>query len=536
METAGNPPALADAADVLSAQLRAHLKQLARLLRPHASSLERRFLARLRRRGFDGKRRKALAAITPFAAAGVLAGRRPPEVFFEQVEYNGRRLAKLGLSPGEIVQALRDSDDLVSPVFLPLSGRERADLQWVLEQLHFCVVLTLNNAFYQVRESETEAYQELFQAELESASLGELLPRMLAILCRFCNAGAGALFLFDDRTSEWTREAYVEGGMETPAELRVPSSRTRLRELAEARCTTARSKTQKLVLDRRWATVFSSCWSVPLSLRGRVAGVMQFGFTNTYDWLPRELALLTAAAERCLMAAEKARLAGQLAAREAQVRGLASRMMQVEERERRRISSELHDEAGQSLLCLRLHLELLERTATGLSPALREGLAEARALTERTITEIRRLIGDLSPAVLEQLGLPAALRQLAARLRRLTRIAVKVRIAHLGRLPLDLERVAYRIIQECLNNIVRHAAASTVNISVTTADGKLKLGVEDNGVGFDVEVALGKRDSFGLAGMRERVALFSGEFQLRSRPGHGTKILIELPVPVGAQP
>jgi signal transduction histidine kinase len=273
-----------------------------------------------------------------------------------------------------------------------------------------------------------------------------------------------------------------------------------------------------------------------LTREGRIAGAVQFGFRKPYEWLPREVDLLTAAAERCSLAAAKARLVEELAAREEQVRQLAGHMLRIEERERKRISSELHDEAGQSLICIRLQLELLERMAAPAEQAqLKAGLEETRALTERTIIEIRRLIGDLSPAVLEQLGLPAALRLLAARLRNLHGMRVKLRIAFPGALSKDLSRVAYRLTQECVNNIARHSGASHVNISLSSADGKLKLHVEDDGAGFNVEEALGKRDSFGLAGMRERAALFGGVFHLRSRPGRGTRVLIELPVPEGGQ-
>jgi len=124
-----------------------------------------------------------------------------------------------------------------------------------------------------------------------------------------------------------------------------------------------------------------------------------------------EQELLAAAAERCLMAAEKARLVEDLAQREEQVRRLAEHMLHVEEIERRRISRELHDEAGQSLLCIRLQMSCWSRTPEE-EGEWKAKLRDTRDLTERTILEMRRLISALSPAVLEQLGLGAALRQL----------------------------------------------------------------------------------------------------------------------------
>ncbi len=260
---------------------------------------------------------------------------------------------------------------------------------------------------------------------------------------------------------------------------------------------------------------------------------MQFGFSKDYEWLPREQELLAAAAERCLMAAEKTRLMEDLAQREEQVRRLAEHMLHVEEMERRRISRELHDEAGQSLLCIRLQIEMLEQEIPETEGAWKFKLREARDLTERTILEMRRLIAALSPAVLEQLGLGAALRQLINRFQRLHPCRVKLQLSKMGVLPQKIEVIAYRLVQECFNNIGKHAAATVVNISLATADGLLKLIVEDNGVGFNVPEAVAKRESFGLSGMRERVALLGGDFQVESRTEGtktGTKISIQLPI------
>jgi two-component system, NarL family, sensor histidine kinase DegS len=143
------------------------------------------------------------------------------------------------------------------------------------------------------------------------------------------------------------------------------------------------------------------------------------------------------------------------------------------------------------------------------------------------------LIAALSPAVLEQLGLGAALRQLVNRFQRLHPCRVRLQLSKMGALPQQLEIIAYRLVQECFNNIGKHSGATHVNISLASADGHLNLIVEDNGVGFNVEEALAKRDSFGLSGMRERVALLGGTFQAESRmesPKRGTKISIELPI------
>jgi signal transduction histidine kinase len=523
-------PELADAADVLSDQLRVHLHRLAALLEPHTDKLEKRFLNRLRELEFQPKQRSALAEITPGAAARILSHGRPPLKFIEQVEYNGRRLAKLNLPPSAILEALQEYDKLLSPMLEKLIPNEHANFTWVREQLHFCVILTLNNAYYQVREAETTAFYELFRVELESRNLEELLRRFLESLVHVCGADAGRLYMLNEESSAWVLRA----GSPKSGELTVANRPGLIKKLSKPRHLNGDAHSSSALLDVSWHQRFESCWSIPLAAGGHTAGVMQFGFAKAYEWLPREQELLAAAAERCLMAAEKARLMEDLEKREEQVRRLAEHMLHVEEIERRRISRELHDEAGQSLLCIRLQIELIEQALPECEAESREKLREARDLTERTILEMRRLIAALSPAVLEQLGLGAALRQLVNRFQRLHPCRVRLQLARMGALPQQLEIIAYRLVQECFNNIGKHSGASHVNILLSSADGTLKLTVDDNGVGFNVEEAMAKRESFGMSGMRERVALLGGQFHVDSRmegSKRGTKISIELPIP-----
>lgn len=514
--------------------VRSRLPRIARLLRPHARKLERKFLQRLRALGYDARQRRALAAITAGALAPLLE-RRSAEPWLEQISYHARRLAKLNVAPERVWEALGEYDRLMDAVLQTVPAGETSELLWALDQLRFSIVLTLNNAYYQVREAEAAAYHELFRAELESRNLAELLGRLLEILRRYCQAAAAAFFRLDAGRRCWCLEARAPAGRRAAVvPLQVPARRPDWVRLSRP-LSVVRGKGAWPALDPAWRR-FGTCWSVPLRRGEGLVGVLQFAFRGPYEWLPRERELLAAAAERCLLAAEKARLVESLAAREEQVRRLAEHLMLAEERERRRISAELHDETGQSLLCIRLQLEMLERSVPQDRPQLRAGLAEARLLTERTIVEMRRLIADLSPAVLEQFGLAAALKQLVARFRRLHPARVRLRLLRARRLPRSLEHLVYRLVQECLNNVARHSAARHVNIQVRFADKQLVVQVEDDGVGFDVKAALAKRDSFGLAGMRERVAWHGGRYHIQSRPGHGAKIRIELPLPQAGRP
>lgn len=541
-------PALADVASVLSDQLRTHLRRFAKLIRPHIPAIEKSFLARLQGLDFDARQRTALAAVTPGAAARIVARGRHLNVFLEQVEYNGKRLAKLNLPPSDIVEALAEYDRLLTPVVQRLLPNEYGNFQWVREQLHFCVILTLNRAYYQVRETEAEAFYELFRAELEARNLDELLKGSLEVLTRFCGAQEAHFFLLDNERSAWVSRANVHsdsrvrsGRWRSPDP--VPLRTARRSQLSRPRSVRGPGRSHQILLDPTWRARFPSVWSVPLVAEGVVNGVMQFGFGKRYDWLPREQELLQAAAERCLVAAEKARLVEDLAVREEQIRRLAEHMLHIEEVERRRISRELHDEAGQSLLYIRLQLEMLEKTSPAQLPDWGDKLVEIREVAEHTILEMRRLIAALSPAVLEQLGLGAALRQLIKRFRQHHACRVRLQLLHLEGLPKRLETIVYRLVQECCNNIAKHSQASVVNISVSSADGILRLHVDDDGVGFRVTETLARRNSFGVAGMRERVTLLGGSFEVRSVPSvagarggarkrrSGTRITVELPIP-----
>lgn len=515
---------LANAAHILKDPVRRPLQRLAAWLAPQLPRLEKRFLGRLAQLGYEPRQVLALAAITTGNAARLISGTTSSRgailEFLEQVEYSGRRLAKLNLPPSGIQQALQEYDRLLLPLIEKLPKERSAEFRWVNEQLHFCVLLTLNNAYYQVREHETQAYSELFRIELESRGLHELLRRFLTTLASLYHADSACLFFLDKKDQVLLPMAYVGEGNRTPPHL-VENDLHLNAALSKAFCQSGETPGQDSdgfkVLDRRTRGRYPTCWSVPLLEGSRFRGVMQFRFRKSYEWLPREQEMLEIAAERCLMAAEKARLMEDLAAREEQVRRLAERMLQVEEMERRRISRELHDEAGQSMLCIRLQLEMIEEGLSAEAEPYRKKLMEVREVTERTILEIRRLIAALSPAVLEQLGLGAALRQLVSRFSRLSTARVKLSLSRMGKIPKKTEVIVYRLVQECMNNVAKHSQASHVNISLETADGHLRLNVEDDGIGFEVEEALSQRDSFGLAGLRERVALLSGKFYIESR-------------------
>lgn len=531
MATSRSGPALADAAHVLSGQLRTHLKRLSAALLPHAPRLERAFDSYLISQQFDRQQRRAMHRITLVNAARLLSAGRGVGDFFEDVEYHGRRLAKLNVPPGRVVQCVAEAGMLVQRALAGLPEAERRNHTWVSEQVNFAVILTLNNAYYQVREVETEAFYRLSQVELESRTLDELLGGFMAVLVRALGADSGVLYTLEE--GEWhprAKEPVTQG--KRPL---VAHNAQLLRKLSKPYQSQI-ARGAKYVLDPAWHKKYVYFWSVPIAEEGRTVGVVQLAFRRDWEWLPRELDLLLAAAERCLIASEKAKLVENLRRSEATIRELAAHMIDVEEAERRRISRELHDEAGQSMLCIRLALEMIEQALPDEMAGIRDRVSDTRDITEKTIIEVRRLIAALSPAVLEQLGLGAAIRQLSMRFRQIYPCTVRLHLVRLPeKLPRKIEIIVYRIVQECFNNIGKHSQAKSVNLSLSGSDTWLRLRVEDDGIGFDLSAAQAKHGSFGLAGMRERVTLLGGNCWIRSTPRgrnekSGTEVLVEIPL------
>jgi signal transduction histidine kinase len=203
------------------------------------------------------------------------------------------------------------------------------------------------------------------------------------------------------------------------------------------------------------------------------------------------------------------------------------RAVSAQELERRRLARELHDETGQALTSMLLGLAAVESAATQDEAV---GAAHAlRALVVETLQEVRRLAVELRPAALDDFGLVPALKRLGQSARERTGIDVQVE-ARLGstRLPPDVETAIYRIVQEAVTNVVKHANARHVSVVLADRGGVLVGVIEDDGTGFDTGSST---DGFGLTGMRERVELLDGRLAVESTPGEGTTLLLELPLP-----
>ena len=224
-----------------------------------------------------------------------------------------------------------------------------------------------------------------------------------------------------------------------------------------------------------------------------------------------------------------------------QLRHLSRQILIAHEEERKKISRELHDEIGQILAGVNIRLATLKNEATIHNKSIRGKIASTQQLVEKSMKVIHQFARELRPAVLDDVGLVPALQSYAKDLAQRAHISIRFKVLHLSRIKaLDsVQRTAfYRVAQEALSNVVKHANASLVQISLQRREGLICMEIKDNGKSFSVErmMRMRRRKRLGLLGMRERMEMIGGSFTLGSKPGKGTTARAQAPfkIPHGA--
>ena len=259
---------------------------------------------------------------------------------------------------------------------------------------------------------------------------------------------------------------------------------------------------------------------VPLVARGRTIGLLA-----AHDKLVQDARFTDIDLRLAETFATRAAVAVDLSERVE--RNAFRRVVAAQELERRRLARELHDETGQALTSILLGLKALEDSVEG--DEARTGVAGLRELVVATLQDVRRLAVELRPKVLDDFGLVPALERLTESFADQTGLDVRFQTG-LGaeRLPAEVETALYRIVQESLTNIVKHAHARVVSIVLARKPDSVALVIEDDGRGFNPDET--REGGFGLEGMRERAAILAGKLQIESRAGAGTTIVVEVPL------
>ena len=386
------------------------------------------------------------------------------------------------------------------------------------------------------RNRELAALNLMASAISQSRALQEVLDTALDRALHLTSLAAGWIWLLgsDGETLRPGARAGLGGdalpratggsGDECECRTVIASGQARFVEASAGRCGLLR------------AGRFYGHLSVPLTARGRTLGVMNLATTERRVFGPEEMEILGAIGSQIGVAIENARLWEELLRKEELRVQLLDKVIDAQEEERKRIARELHDETSQALTSLIVTLKVMEEDGDPL--AARRRVREARDIAASTLAAVHNLARELRPSALDHLGLAAALEHHAREYAARHGLELDFQASGMDGLRLlpQVETALYRIVQEALTNVARHAEARHVAVVLERRRDRVLAIVEDDGRGFDperVDADPGENRGLGLFGMRERAALVGGSLTVESSAGGGTTVFVEVPVDKG---
>jgi signal transduction histidine kinase len=274
-----------------------------------------------------------------------------------------------------------------------------------------------------------------------------------------------------------------------------------------------------------------SWMGVPLLVKGNAIGLFSIDKSSPNFFTNKHAQLASALAQHAALALDNALLFTQLQAAHENLRRLSARIIQAQEKERQKIAIELHDHTGQALLALRAELRVLSHQLLKSPEKSQEQIDYLDQIVQDLNRDLEHLAYDLRPPTLSALGPISALNQYIAEFgRRMDLQAEFIYDTDIPRLPEEIELVCYRIVQEALTNIAKHASANRIDVTMNYFENMLHLVIKDNGIGFSPTDS-GSRRGFGLLGIRERLAQIQGSLEILTQPGRGTELVVTIPVP-----
>jgi two-component system sensor histidine kinase UhpB len=275
---------------------------------------------------------------------------------------------------------------------------------------------------------------------------------------------------------------------------------------------------------------------VPIRRADHLLGVLYVDATGSdREFDERDLRLAALFANQAAIAIENAQLLSTVTQHQIDLQRLSARLIHAQEEERKRISQELHDELGQGLTAMSINLAAIEQSLPQpLEPPVMERLMETNALVDETLDQMRDLSLELRPSMLDDLGLLPTLRWYVDSYKKRAGVDVLLEVVDLEeRLAAEMETVLYRVVQEALTNVARHAEASVVHVRLERVDDAISALIEDDGAGFNQLLVGAHKEpqrGAGLLGMRERIASQGGTLEIESSPGHGTRLIVRMPL------
>lgn len=457
-------------------------------------------------------------AVTFTSTAGYVAARASSDMW--DILLLG--LLTTGLVGGYLLLLMRRTDEVERQV-----AARTQELEQALTER------TRAEAEARTQAAQLEAVRTVSLEAIREVNLSEVLKLVARLAGDLLRTGTSTVWLWDEAMKillprAWHgSEAWCRGAM--------------LR-LGEGVVGTVAARGQGLLINHYQTSIFAlpvtrttTVVAEPLLYRERLLGVLSVhSETPERPFTDEDRQILALFARQAAIAIHTAQLFDQVAAGREQARRLTQEVLSVQEKERRNLSRELHDEAGQALTTLVLNLRLIHADVPGDQASLRRRLREAGELAQATAEKIRLLARGLRPPALDTLGLNTSLKGLCQDIARRTGVSVRYTGVEISPLPDAVAICLYRILQEALTNVVKHAHADRVRVTLRREDKVAFLSVEDNGRGFDAWPLKSPRSgngsrSLGLLGMQERLELVGGHLEIVSRPGGGTRLTAQIP-------
>lgn len=433
--------------------------------------------------------------------------------------------------------------DLGARTGLPYGQGELSQLARAFDQMTEALEareIERQRAEYEIRRHNRDlaALNTVTATVSSSLELPEVLEGLKRLLAEELNVPGGVIYFYDANNMS----LYVEAAWGVPASIlanfkRFPAATLHYQQIVS-------EKEAVLKRDFREVIQFTdsglhdarpdwySYLGVPLLAKGEVQGVLDLFSNHPAEFTQDQVTLFCALGQQVGVAVQNARLFEQVRTGRRRLQILSQQLLEVQESERRHLARELHDEIGQALTAVKVNLQAAQRSQS--IPAQISYLEESIAIVERTLQQVRNLSLNLRPSLLDDLGVVAALRWYIDRQAQRAGFTARF-VADLSdeRLAPEVETTCFRVVQEALTNVVRHAKATRVSVELRKTDQELELVIWDDGIGFDVDKVLERAAgdlSLGLLGMRERAQLIGGDVTINSDAAQGTKVIAYFPL------
>lgn len=421
-----------------------------------------------------------------------------------------------------------DGQALMLQLGIDITERKQAEIQ--LEQRNM-QLQSMSLAEHQQRQLA----ESLVQATLAlntSLEMNLVLDAILEQIQKVIPCSAAGVLLLEDGTATMRRHR----GAESSPGLRILEQGVPIEHLPQMYRVCSQRQVRIInaqELEPEWEQLPGLDWirsalMAPLDMDDRVLGAIVLVSRQDGFFRPENQTQLQAFTPHAVQAIQNARLFDEVLTGRERLQALSRRLVEIQEKERRRIALELHDEAGQALTSIKVQLHLLDQLACD-PQAVRSQAQELNQITDSVMETLHQLAVDLRPASLEHIGLVPSLEQYLQGFGETHRLDIQLESLGIEeRLPLEMETALYRIVQESLTNIARHAQASRVAVLVQKNPGKIVLTIEDDGQGFNPQTVVSS-DHLGLVGMQERLEMLKGHLAIESQLGQGTIIYVEVP-------